>query len=178
MFFYVKSNHFVLVIQNKEKCTTLYILRSFSQSWKCLPCITSLRQLITVEMSISYHMKCDNRITNMPQTVKILPEYEMATYKMQICVLVSNFSDLEGTLYVVRNVGQVPVREERGQRQKRPEALPGPRLHIRCCDEDADVDPCDLKGCSQHFEISATILNRTVASGWTLSHVLPLLLPS
>jgi hypothetical protein len=110
-------------------------------------------------------MKCDNRITNMPQTVKILPEYEMVTYKMQICVLVSNFSDLEGTLYVVRNAGQVPAREERGQRQKRPEALLGPLLHIRCCDEDADVDPCDLKGCSQHFEISATILNRTVASG-------------
>lgn len=104
-------------------------------------------------------------ITNTPQNVKILPEYELATYKMQICVLVSNFSDHEGTLYVVRNAGQVPVREERGQRQKGPEALSGSCLYIRCCDEDVDVDPCDLKGCSQHFEISATVLNRTVASG-------------
>jgi hypothetical protein len=101
----------------------------------------------------------------MSQTVKILPEYELATYKMQICVLVYNFSDLEGTLYVVRNAGQVPVREERGQRRKRPEALPGSRLYIRCCDEVADVDPCDLKGCSQHLQIAATAPNRTVASG-------------
>jgi len=101
----------------------------------------------------------------MPQTVKILSEYELATYEMQIRVLVSNFSDLEGTLYVVRNAGHVPVREEEGQRQKRPEALSGSCLYIQCCDEDAVVDPCDLKECSQHFEISATILNRTVASG-------------
>jgi len=104
-------------------------------------------------------------MTNMPQTVKILQDYELATYKMHTYVLVSNFSDLEGTLYVVRNVGQVPVQEEEGQRQKRPEALPGSCLYIRCCDEDADVDPCDLKGCSQRFEISATVPNRTVASG-------------
>lgn len=48
--------------------------------------------------------------TNMPQTVEILPEYELATYKMQTCVLVSNFSDLEGTVYAVRNAGQIPVR--------------------------------------------------------------------
>jgi hypothetical protein len=101
----------------------------------------------------------------MLQIVNILPGYELTTYKMQICVLLSNFSDLEGTLYVVRNAGQVPVREERVQRQKRPEALPGPCFHIRCCDVVADMFPCDLKGCSQHFEISATILNRTVASG-------------
>jgi hypothetical protein len=102
---------------------------------------------------------------NTAQTVKIIPEYELATYKMQICVLVSNFSDLEGTLYVVRNAGQVPVREVRGQRQTRPEALPGSRLYIRRCDVDVDADPCDLKGYSQHFEISATVLSRTVASG-------------
>jgi hypothetical protein len=101
----------------------------------------------------------------MPETVKILPEYELATYKMHIYVLVSNFSDLEGTLNVVRNAGQVPVRGEKGQRRKRREAPSGSRLYIRCCDEDAVVDPCDLKGCSQRFEISATMPNRTVASG-------------
>jgi len=95
----------------------------------------------------------------------MLPEYELATYEMQISVPVSNFIDLEGTLYVVRNAGHFPVREEEGQRQRKPEALLGSRLYIRCCDEDAVVDPCDLKECSQHFEISATIRNRTVASG-------------
>jgi hypothetical protein len=97
---------------------------------------------------------------------------------MHMSVLVSNLNDLEGTLFVVRNDGPVPVQEERGRRQTRLEALPVSYLYLPRCDVDVEGYPCHLKGCSQHFEISATILNGKVASGRTLSHVLLLLQPS
>lgn len=70
---------------------------------------------------------------------------------MQMCVLVSNLNDLEGTLFAIRNAGPVPVQEERGGRLTRLEALSGSRLYIRHCDAEVDVYPCHLKGCSQHF---------------------------
>jgi hypothetical protein len=140
--------------------STHYILETFDNCWNI-----DLRS-----------MKCDNSDHKHAKTVTLIPEYELTTYKMQICVLVANFSDLEGTLYVVKNAGQVPVREE-DRRLTRPEALPGSRLYIWRCDQVVGADPCDLRGCFRHFEISATVQSRTVASGWTLSRVL-LLQPS
>jgi len=66
---------------------------------------------------------------------------------------------------VVRNAGPITVLEERGQRRTRLEALLGSHP---CCwhhDMNVAVDPDHLKGCSQHFELSATILNGMVEGG-------------
>lgn len=83
-----------------------------------------------------------------------------------------------GGLYVIKNAGPVALLEERGQRWTRLEARLGSHSCSQHHDVDVAVDPCYLKGCSQHFELSATILNGMVEGGWTLSHVPLLLKPS
>jgi hypothetical protein len=73
--------------------------------------------------------------------------------------------DVGGGLYVIKNAGPVALLEERGQRWIRLEALLGSHSCNWQHDVDIAVDRCHLKGCSQHCELSATILNEMVEGG-------------
>lgn len=82
-----------------------------------------------------------------------------------MCVFVPNLNDLTGGLGVFRNAGPVAVLEERGQRPTRLEALLGSHSYSQHQDVDVAVAPYHLKGCSQHFELFATILNGVAEGG-------------
>jgi hypothetical protein len=89
----------------------------------------------------------------------------MAPYEEEICVFVPNINYLTRALDVFRNAGPVAVLGERGKRRTRLEALLGSHSYSWHHVVDVPVAPCHLKGCSQHFELSATILNGVVEGG-------------